>query len=649
MFRKAFAKSHLPLSELELQQRRQAQKKLLLIAVGILVLLGAGYAAARPTLRAVRGWQARRHAQKAFAAIDKQQWGPARDEAVAGYQLRPTEPQAIRAIAQLCSRAGQPDGLKFWKELRALTTLTRADLRDEVNLALRVRETDLAAASVKELLSNRDGGPTPADWLLAAQLAVQQQNLDAAALHVRQVFACTAATERDQFQATLILDTVLRGKESQDQSEVFSRLDALARGTGSVALDALVALAQRIGNAPPGTHRSDALGADDLIHALEAHPLAAPQHKLLAVDLKIHEHPEDKEKLIQAAVDQYKTGDNTVLIALAGWLNSHGEYQRELDAIPRQRAIQTRELFFQHVDAMGALDRWDEIRRLIESEQFPLDQVVEHMYLARCFAQQGQANGAENSWSRALQAAAGDVSKLLALAEYAEKNGAVDVAGAAYDAAVAVSPKARIAQQGRLRIAYAQRDTRKIHDILVDLLKVWPNDTAVQNDEAYARLLLTSHSSTPQQLNSSTSSSSSTSSPAASPSDQPSTLNPQPSTSSSPATSSSPSTLNPQPSTFALAELESIEALAAKLVEREPSSLPHRTLLALARLRLNRPADALAVYNGINVPKASLTTSSVVVHAAVLAANGHLEDARKEFANIPPGKSLPEEAALAPH
>jgi tetratricopeptide (TPR) repeat protein len=593
MFRTAFGKSDLPLTDFELQRRRRKQKRVLVLGIGLLLVVGLGYAAARPTMNAVRGWQARRHAQKAFALIDQEQWGPARDEAIAGYQLRPNEPDAIRAVARLFSRAGQPDGLKFWKELQARATLSRADLRDEAGLALRARELDLADAALNELIGQRDGGPTAGDWLLAAQLSLQQQNLDRALGHVRQVFASSSASEREKLQATLLLDTILRGKEASDMTEVFSRLDALARSPTNIGLEALVALAQRFQNSSAGSHDADAMSPEQVTHALENHPLSAPQHKLLAVDLRIHEQPGDKEKLMQAAVDQYKSGDNAALIALAAWLNSHGEFQRELDAIPRERAMQTRELFFQHVDALGALSRWDEIRRLIESEQFPLDAVMEHMYLARCFAQQGQTSGAENNWARALQAAAGDVSKLMILGEYAEKNGALDVAGAAYDAAVAVAPKSRPAQQGRLRVAYAARDTRRIREILADLLKIWPTDTAVQNDEAYARLLLLPGNADP-------------------------------------------------------AELNGIESAAAKLVEREPSSLPHRTLLALARLKLNRPADALAVYRDINVPKASLTTSSIAVHAAVLAANGHPEEARIEFGQIPPDKILPEEKALAP-
>ncbi len=328
-------------------------------------------------------------------------------------------------------------------------------------------------------------------------------------------------------------------------------------------------------------------------------PEAKVQHKLLALDLKIQEHPEEKDKLIGETIAQYKNGDQASLIALSAWLNSHGQYERELETVPRQRAMQTPQLFFQHVDALGALGRWDEIRRLIESEQFPLDPVIEHMYLARCFAQQNQMSGAENNWNRALQAAAGDVNKLMQLGDYAEKNGALDVAASAYDAAVAVSPKARPAQQGRLRVAYSQRDTHKIHEILTELLKLWPNDSAVQNDEAYARLLLlpTADEASPDK--------------------------------------------NTQ-------ELQAVETLASKLVEKEPSSLPHRTLLALARLRLHRPQEALAVYKGINVPKTSLTTASVAVHAAVLAALGRSDEAKAEFAQLPADKMLPEERQLMP-
>jgi hypothetical protein len=93
-------------------------------------------------------------------------------------------------------------------------------------------------------------------------------------------------------------------------------------------------------------------------------------------------------------------------------------------------------------------------------------------------------------------------------------------------------------------------------------------------------------------------------------------------------------------------EVEKIEELAAKLVQREPASLPHRSLLALARLRLGKYSDALDTYSNIQVSRNALTHSVLAVHAAVLAANGKGEDAASEVREIDPARLLPEEAAL---
>jgi len=93
-------------------------------------------------------------------------------------------------------------------------------------------------------------------------------------------------------------------------------------------------------------------------------------------------------------------------------------------------------------------------------------------------------------------------------------------------------------------------------------------------------------------------------------------------------------------------ELITIEQLAAQLVQREPSSLPHRTLLALARLRLGKFSDAMDAYSNVQVSRGALTPSALAVHAAVLAANGRSEDAATEMREVDRKHLLPEEAAL---
>src|SRR6202022_5070455 len=93
-------------------------------------------------------------------------------------------------------------------------------------------------------------------------------------------------------------------------------------------------------------------------------------------------------------------------------------------------------------------------------------------------------------------------------------------------------------------------------------------------------------------------------------------------------------------------ELDALEQLAQKLVEKNPRSLPHRTFLALARLKQNRAADALAVYENITVARGALTPSALVVHAAVRAANGREDEAKSEISQLRIDNLLPEEREL---
>ncbi|MDQ6621880.1 MAG: hypothetical protein M3Y86_00130, partial [Verrucomicrobiota bacterium] len=241
---------------------------------------------------------------------------------------------------------------------------------------------------------------------------------------------------------------------------------------------------------------------------------------------------------------------------------------------------------------------------------------VEHMYLARSRAQIGQPEASKNEWQRALEATNGDVGKLMTLAEYAEKNGASAVAASAYTQATAPAPNLRAAWQGRLRVAYAAKETKRIHEILAQMLQLWPNDTAIQNDEAYTRLLLLPGGTGAV--------------PSSSGADAGRSENNLDATAGVPPTSAS-------------AQLIAIEKLAKALVEREPSSLPHRTLLALALLKQNRAVAALQVYDGIQVAPNALTPSGLAVHAAVLSANGNRDAARTEIQQVPIERLLPEE------
>ncbi|MEY2493085.1 MAG: hypothetical protein QOH24_2036 [Verrucomicrobiota bacterium] len=639
----------------ELRLKRKHRRFIIAFAILLPLVLIIGIIAARQTRDAIESWQARRHAKKAFAFIAQENWAEARDEAIAAYQLRSTEPEAVRAIARLLTRTRQPQALEYWDQLAKITPLSRDDLRDDAAIALMVGDLHQAETAVKKLSATT---PMPADFLLDAQLATQLGNIDIASADCEKVISDRRASNREQLEATML--ELALDSSAEDSAGIWQRIEKIAQGKDAASLDALILLAQRALSIPPkggtssvssletktdNTHSTSSRQApglppsnahggtgsapsdssfQQLSAALEAHPLAHAPHKLIALDLLERADATQRDALIQRAVSQFKDGDANDVAALSRWLNAKGEHQRIVDIIPVEHALNSREGFLQYLDALGGLGRWADIKQLLGSERFPLDPFLQSMYLARCSAQLGEKKAEEINWQRATESAGNDPPKLMQVGEFAEKNAKLDVADTAYSRAIAEAPKLRQAYQARLRVARGQRDTGKLHEILAQVLTFWPNDIAVQNDEAYMRLLLlptraggTSSISFLQKKSDDAHSTSSGQAPG----------------------------VPPRNEAIDIAAAEEIEKLAQKLVEREPKSLPHRTLLALARLRGGHRTNALEAYN-IEVPEEVITPSAVAVRAAVLYANGRIDEATDLIKQISPDQLVAEERAL---
>ena len=192
------------------------------------------------------------------------------------------------------------------------------------------------------------------------------------------------------------------------------------------------------------------------------------------------------------------------------------------------------------------------------------------------------------------------------------------------------------------------------------MLKIWPSDTAIQNDEAYIHLLLLTGETTSVRAVGSTRRGvvpSGTESQPEAMSSQSSASRPPLSASPLRAVGSSlraggsapeaePEANSNRSSSSDAEEVDAIVKLAEKLVRDEPASLPHRTLLALALLKQNRAQDALAVYANLKVPSNAVSASAVAVHASVLASTGRRDEARAEIAKVPSNRLLPEEAMM---
>src|SRR5437870_5134932 len=104
----------------QLQEERKRRRRWIILLVVLAVVVGAIVVGFKPLYGMVKGWRARRLAEKVEVEIREKKWQDAMNHAKAAYQLKPDEPMAMRAAAHLHGLSGRPfDAVKFWKPLLA--------------------------------------------------------------------------------------------------------------------------------------------------------------------------------------------------------------------------------------------------------------------------------------------------------------------------------------------------------------------------------------------------------------------------------------------------------------------------------------------------------------------------------------------------
>ena len=337
----------------------------------------------------------------------------------------------------------------------------------------------------------------------------------------------------------------------------------------------------------------------EVADALENHPDARPFHKLLALEVRARQDPILTDQFVADAIERFgaaahqaqpyqggtELADET-LAALAAWLNKIGRPAKTLEVLPEARAMQRQDLFLSYLTALASLQRWNDIKAVLVSERSSIDPLFQHMFLAVAQAHLGSTAATTNEWQRALEVA-NTTQKLIALAKYAEQNSANDIADSAFAGAIKISPKNREAQAGRLRLALAAGQTAQAQEITAEMARLWPDDAATRNLDAYLRLLLGASGDA----------------------------------------------------------AEAAEREAQVLVAKEPRNWQARATLGLACLRLGRRQEAFAAIReprvtGVEPPGA------LAVRAAILAANGYTDPARNDARLVSANPLLPEERAL---
>lgn len=322
-----------------------------------------------------------------------------------------------------------------------------------------------------------------------------------------------------------------------------------------------------------------------LIDGLLKHPQRKLPHRLLAEELRLRLRPQDRASSVDAFVKEYAAGALSNRVEVARWLNRQKEFARTIDLLPPTDAVTDRDAFLARLDALAALGKWRELKSELSGEATPVEAVLKELFLARAARELKQLPEADAHWRRVQLELSSQPEAMLYVADYAEKIGEIEEARKAYDRLAALPEYADRAFAGMIRLAEQTGGTRTLREIMRDLSARHPDDPAPANDYAYLNLLLNER-------------------------------------------------------------LESSKETAQKLYDANPNVLAYRITLALAHLRLNEPAKARTILDGLNVDWTQVRPGWQAVHSAARAAAGEASLARALARQIPLAGLKPEERML---
>ena len=557
------------------QERRppaSLQTRRAIVWSSILVVLLTVTLGARPVYRWLKALRSEQFAAAGDAFAQAGRWEDAAQRYRAALQLDPLGYHGLEGAARLATRLGGPEAIDLWEQVYKLPQCTTADRQDYGELLVKLDRLIVAQRIIERLLKN---DPDSRTLDLASRYSKKTGDSDKAIEFARLAVKRSPNDAAARFQlAELLAQTTDLAKRAEARKLLWE----LAAVDGIYKRPAIEAMA-----------RAPELSGDERNRILEALDTLSPPNitdALLASDLRIQLRPEDADRICDETIARWSRGEMADSIQLARWLNLHQQPERVLSLFSVERALKNNELLLTRLDALGILQRWNEIDELLTRTDLSLDPSVVESFRARA-AQGGNATlDAELHWNHAVALASGDPFKLRFVANFAERSHATAAALKAYEQLAKFPEHAVFAYRGIQQQNQLTGDVSAQRAAAEKISALAPEDPDATAQLAYLNLLLET-------------------------------------------------------------DVEANLATAKKLAEKYPNRLSFRVTAALGYLRHHDAGSALAQFKApapIDWKRAQPAWRAV--YAAALLANDRNDEAREMIGTIPLDRLSPEERAL---
>lgn len=398
------------------------------------------------------------------------------------YQKDPSNPEAIRVMARLYTRAGRNEARFLWKQLENLGKLTDDDVTWLIQSLSHLGEDKNAVEQIEDILRRR----TPTKRI-AETADVVLQNLKRTA-ELLEVLKRYSAANPDDLDAKLLLRMrLVQFGTADEQRAGMKGLWEITASDSAAGLHALEFL------------NKVNLGNDDqrrLIERLQKHPLVQENHRILALQRLAGLEPEHREKILQDAIEAHRKSKPEDLLPLVSWLVQDREADKILSLLTEETAKENHILLPSYLNALTLAARYDDLERIVRDPRTRLttaekDYHLVHLAFVRNVLGDGGAEKIDDLLSTAVQSALKEnrSDMLLKLGEYAEKRKRFKTAVEAYQTAARSSHMERPAYEGLLRSSYLSGNTKDFLETSRETVRRWPDNKFFLERFLYASLL----------------------------------------------------------------------------------------------------------------------------------------------------------------
>lgn len=447
----------------------------LLALLGIIAL--TGFFAARPIYRFVK-------VQRALSMLPQAEEdlrsGSADRLSEAGRVVRtvvglaPSEPRVLRLVASYCSKVGSSEGLNYWQQLLTTREATHEDHLRYLDLCLVFNRSDLAGPHLQGLLKSAPTDPdylrlqvrmvratgSPADAIVAASEWVKARPEDPEALFALGTFKTGSTTEEERARGRRILWGLAVGQGLfRDPS-----IDVLAPSTELTDAECQVLLKSLGGRTDRRT-------------------------TILTLQLRL-EPGRRAERVDAMAKASLADGSLPALAEAAAWFADHGELDRVLEMLPKDKIEKNTALVTARLQALMELGRLDEVQPYLDMSEPPVEVYMLHCLRAAAAQKGSRPQLVLGHFENAITTCSNQPSRLQFVAGYAERVGQPRAAIAAHESLMRWPQLTFSSGREILRLVKPLYDTKVVAGTLRRLSQFMPSDDSLFVADTYYGLLL---------------------------------------------------------------------------------------------------------------------------------------------------------------